>query len=815
MKQNSYGFFIFIIAFFSVILLAPNAYSFNNNFQDLSEAKIVVPSELSKTEQASVQMLVDEINMRTRIRLSVTTRWPESNTPVIAIGPADKLQNNRGPFARSLFQSSAHDHAEGFRIITNEQTRHAPTILILGNDARGMLFGAGYFLRKITMYPQKILVPASLNISTHPQLPLRGHQLGYRPKTNSYDGFTVRMWESYIRDLIVFGTNSFELLPPHTDDISDSPMFSRPQLSMMVKMDEIIKKYGLNTWIWYPMMYGDYTKKENVEKSLAENKKIFSSLPKIDVVFVPGGDPGHTPPKVMFSYMKKEAALLHQYHPKAQLWMSPQGFSGQWLQEFYQLLKKEPAWLGGIVYGPQLGMSIAELRRKIPTHYPIRRYPDITHNYDSQYPVPDWDYAYVATENRESINPRPMQEAAIFHSVSQKDYYGFITYSEGINDDVNKMVWSGLGWNPKANVLDILRDYSRYFIGPQYTDSYAKGLLDLERDWEGPLLGNTSVYNTLEKFQSMEKEASPSQRLNWRFQEGLYRAYYDAYNRSRLIYETGLEDKAIGLLRQASRTGSLLAMRRARSVLDDAVEDPVSQDWERRIYELAEALFQSIHMQKSVTRYFAKAVRRGANLDLINYPLNNRIWLEKQFDRISEIKDEKARLAGIDSLVNWTNPGPGGFYDDLGNLGHQPDLVKGKPYDKDPSFLTSPFTGFTVGNRVKDWRVSWSRYAQTLYNQPLSMKYTHLDTTAQYEVKMVYTGDDFNTKIRLMADDNIQVHPYIKKPMPVHPVEFDIPRQATRDGNLTLTWNQELGQGGNGRGCQVAEVWLIKKETNK
>jgi hypothetical protein len=42
-------------------------------------------------------------------------------------------------------------------------------------------------------------------------------------------------------------------------------------------------------------------------------------------------------------------------------------------------------------------------------------------------------------------------------------------------------------------------------------------------------------------------------------------------------------------------------------------------------------------------------------------------------------------------------------------------------------------------------------------------------------------------------------------------VEFDIPRQETQSGKLTLTWYREPGLGGNGRGNQVSEVWLMKK----
>ena len=103
---------------------------------------------------------------------------------------------------------------------------------------------------------------------------------------------------------------------------------------------------------------------------------------------------------------------------------------------------------------------------------------------------------------------------------------------------MNKFVWSGLGWDPKADVLQILREYSRYFIGERYADSFAQGLLALERNWRGPLAANAAVYTTLEQFQAMERAAAPRDLRNWRFQQALYRAYYDAYVRSRLLHET-------------------------------------------------------------------------------------------------------------------------------------------------------------------------------------------------------------------------------------------------------------------------------------
>src|SRR5262249_53784271 len=211
-----------------------------------------------------------------------------------------------------------------------------------------------------------------------------------------------------------------------------------------------------------------------------------------------------------------------------------------------------------------------------PKRYPIRHYPDITHSLRAQYGVPDWDLAHALTSQREQINPRPTDQAIIFRAMLP---YApdFITYSEGCNDDVNKFVWSGLGWDPQTDVLTILHQYSRYFIGEKYTDPFALGLLALERNWRGPLATNTSVYSTLEQFQTMERDASPHDLHNWRFLQGLYRAYYDAYVRSRLLQESALEERAMERLRTARREGSRGAIEQAERILARADDKPAAE----------------------------------------------------------------------------------------------------------------------------------------------------------------------------------------------------------------------------------------------
>jgi len=745
------------------------------------------------------------------------TAWPTTNVPVIAVGLKSALREIAGPYAEGLQPTPAPNAAEGYRLCVRKAEKNS-AVLVLGNDERGVLFAVGNLLRELRLERGAVSLRDDMDFTTAPKYPLRGHQLGYRPKCNSYDAWDLPVWEQYFRDLAVFGCNAIELIPPRSDDDADSPHFPRPPMEMMQGMSRLADSYGLDVWIWYPAMDKDYSNEKTVEFALHEWSEVFARLSRIDAIFVPGGDPGHTQPKVLMALLEKQTENLHRYHPTAQMWVSPQSFNQAWLEEFIDILKRDqPGWLSGVVFGPQVRISLPRLRELVPAKYPIRHYPDITHSRQCQYPVADWDVAYALTEARECINPRPEAEAAIFRK-TQPDTIGFLSYSEGCNDDVNKFIWCGLGWDPDMSVTDILRQYSRYFIGERYTDDFAQGLLALERNWRGPLLANQNVDVTLQQFQAMERKAAPAHLKNWRFQQALFRAYYDAYVRHRLIYETDLEKQAMACLRQAPEIGASRAISDATEILDRALVNHPNEDWRRRISQLAEALFQSIGMQLSVELYQAIAVDRGASLDTLDYPLNNRAWLEEQFAIVRKLASPPERLKALDRILEWTNPGPGGFYDDLGNVACQPHLLRGLGFNEDPGCFQSTREDFEEDLVVDEpdenpgvaRRVSWMDHAESLYDAPLQMFYADLDPKAHYKVRVLYAGDSPKRKMRLVANDTIEVHPYLAKPMPFKPLEFAIPPAATQQGKLTLSWFAEPGLGGNGRSCQVSEVWLMK-----
>jgi hypothetical protein len=797
--------------FTAVILLAiPSMLHAADATIDLTRAIVLTPPALALPEQTAVRMLIEEVEKRTMLRWERAIKWSNDPRPVIVVGPAAGVRPMLAE--RGVELPNQPVGREGFRIGV---TPSNPAIVyVAGDDPRGTLFGVGRLLRELRLERQAISLPSNLSVASAPRTPIRGHQLGYRPKTNSYDGWNVAEWEQYIRDLAVFGCNAIELIPPRSDDAADSPHFPLPPLRMMTEMSWLADIYGMDVWIWYPAMDRDYADPKTVDFALKEWGDVFKALPRVDAVFVPGGDPGHTKPSVLFALLEKQTANLHKYHPKAQMWMSPQSFNKIWLDEFFGLMKQEPAWLSGIVHGPQVRIDLPALRAALPAKYPIRDYPDITHSRHCQFPVPDWDVAFALTQGREVSNPRPTQMATIFRR-NRPHTVGFITYSEGCHDDVNKTIWSDLGWDERVDVKQILREYARYFIGPKYEATFAEGLFGLEKNWIGPAVSNKQIGATSSLFQQMEKSATPAVMRNWRFQQALYRANYDSYVGVRLFNEMFVRGAAESQLRSAKSDGALKMLAAAESVLDGAARhaeaQPLAPHLRARVSELAEALFQSIHAQLSVEKYQAIAIERGATLDGIGVPLSDIAWLRKELAAIKALPEESARLARIDTILNRSDPGPGGHYDALGDPARRPHLVRTKQWAEDPAFYETPLTGFGFRgagadpSRPREW---WT-HAETLYDAPLQLRYAELDRKAAYRVRVVYGRERLTTKIRLVANENTEIHGYLGRAY--EPLEFDIPLAATQSGTLTLGWNQEPGGGGAGRGCQVCEVWLLKK----
>jgi hypothetical protein len=767
---------------------------------DISNATVVVRNgKLASAESAASTVLIEEIQRRAGLQLKTSKNWPKAQ-PVIAITTAKSR-----PWGRSVPPSATSDHPErrkdGFRLVVDNSNTQAPVVWVVGADARGTLYGVGALLRNLSCSTGQASLPASLDIATAPMYPIRGHQLGFRTAANSWDMWTAEQFDQYIRELTFFGINAIENIPFQDDRPIPSMKLSRREMNK--QMSAICYRYGLDYWVWTP---ADFDLKDAAKRDahLEQHEEFYRDCKTLSAIFFPGGDPGNNPPELVMPLLEDLAKLVKPIHPKAKIYLSLQGFHGEEVDYVFDYINKHnPTWLGGLCEGPS-SPPIAYLRGRLPRQYQLRMYPDITHNKLSQYEVPWWDQTHALTLGREAINPRPAQYAYI-HNWFAPYCDGFISYSDGVHDDVNKTVWSALSWDTSTPVRDIMIEYSRVFFGSNVAEGAADGIFALEKNWRGPLVENGAVEGTLLQWQGLENKA-PELKSNWRWQMCLVRAYYDAYNRRRLISETELENKANSVLLRAAKLGSDKAMAEATAILNHAVTHPISPEIKTRIEQLFDDLFHSIQLQSSVPKYQASGAERGASLDFIDIPLNNRWWLEDEFKKVAEMKTENEKVERLIAIANWENPGPGGHYDNVGNTAKSQHVLHSDVTFTQPAEGANPSPTHWWWDEGKSRkRLTW----QISMDWPKAMVYEGLNPNASYIVRTTGYG---KTPLKM---DGTRITP-TKDAKEIGDLrEFAVPKDALADGKLELTFDRPTDEARlNWRQqSRLSEVWVIKVAT--
>lgn len=785
---------------FGVFLVAGthlSAYGAGSTRVDVSGATVIVRSaERSPAERMAATMLIEEVQKRTGLEWAQSFEWPDEGS-VIAISLADATPGWPHKVRQREGKKLPEHKAEGFRLYVEHGAQNASIVWIIGADARGALFGAGEFLRRMAWDHENVKIDAGLDICTSPAYSIRGHQLGYRNTANAYDAWDVATYDQYIRELVIFGANCIENIPSQDDS---GPHLPVPRGEMNIAMSKICARYGIDYWVWVPATF-DLGETERRAESLDEYEDFFRSCPLLNAAFIPGGDPGDNHPDLLLPYAADMAARLQKHHPAAKIWISLQGFNAEAVDAFFAWIDThEPEWFGGVVHGPS-SPSMADTRRRLAPKYKLRHYPDITHSLICQYPVYWWDQAYALTLGREGPNPQPAWYTHV-HNWYAPWTDGFLTYSDGINDDVNKAIWSRLGWNPDTEPRQTCIEYANVFFGTGLAVRAADGILALEKNWEGILADNGAVDGTLELWQALESD-SPHLKDNWRWQLCLLRAYYDAYTRHRHIYETALENAANHILAEAPAIGSASAMEQAEGILRKAETEPVKTEWRKRIEDLGVAMFDSIGYQTSVPRFQARNGERGAILDYVDRPLNNRWWLEDEFARIRNFSTEEEKLARLETLRTWESPGRGSCYDDIGNVARMPHVAQPAGPWVEPDLVEerNPHFPWTEDGFSRQ-RLSWL----CMMRWPENLAYRGLDPAGEYLLRATGRG-----ALRpvvdgrpLEASASPEEHDAFK--------EFPIPKEVIADGEITLTFEDIDEYHLNWRQWSyLAEVWLIKK----
>ena len=494
-------------------------------------------------------------------------------------------------------------------------------LTISAQGIRGLLYGIGRFLRKTEYKNGSITLTEDISGEYSTYMKIRGHQLGYRTTANTYEAWTPEQYYTYIKELMYFGCNVFEHTVFHETD-KRHRLMKYSQAEMIKLVNEKAKTLDIDISYWCP------NDEKSAEDSAKERGEFFSKQPYGDIYFPPGSDPGDFPADEMVDRVITIMKEIRKSHPDMQLWpsaQSPDGF-GKWGDDFIKKMQELPDDIDGIITGPNCAMPLHELRSRLPLKYPIRLYPDITHNVRCEYPVhfdrEDWHYSLASTLSREAVNPRPAEYRTI-HRLTRQYIVGSVSYSEGINDDINKFVWSDMDFDPDVSLNDTLADYARLFFPGADTQKIVSGILGLEKNWEGDPWENPHIETTHKFFDDVINE-SPELWDNVRFLMCLFRAKCDLLVKQRRTFENGLVKKAKYYLGKND-------IDTAEKVLNtpfDGEYNALHDD----IFKIGNMLFEKAGMQLDVEHYCASGWERGATLDTIDNPVSDRKWLLNRID---------------------------------------------------------------------------------------------------------------------------------------------------------------------------------------
>ncbi len=516
------------------------------------------------------------------------------------------------------------------------------TYIIKAQTIRGLIYGYFLFLRKSIFKNNTIALTTDICGTHTPQKALRGHQAGYSPMPNTYDAWDYDQYFRYYLDIMAFGANICEHNGTKPRKNSRNSLMKYEQYEFLQEATRLADYVDIDISLWHAN-----DDDETEEEALALRKWLYPTLKRLDYLFIPGGDPGELKADVFVDRCKKISKILKECHPETQLHPSAQAPHSmpEWGEVFIESIKDEPDEIKAVIMGPNHAFPIHELRAKTPCKYPIRFYPDLTHNLRCEHPVnfleDDWHFAMASTLSRESVNPRPA-EFRTLHRIFSPYSIGSVSYSEGVHDDVNKAVWSALEWDSNADLYEILLDYARLYMPGIDEGKMADTILLLERNWQGDPIENPCIDFSYRNLCELKSDF-PEMAENWRFMLLYFRGCCDKLVKMRRTFENKLIKTA---LPHICNGDTRLAINTLKAPFSDEYTALRSE-----LDDLAAILFKLVGIQLDIEHYCAYGWERGATLETIDNNVTDRAFLLSKLEYAEPMPEpEKERF--INALVN-------------------------------------------------------------------------------------------------------------------------------------------------------------------
>lgn len=843
------------------------------------EVVIQHSSTAGKVELNIVSLLADRLKESGMEKVRVVSENPGHGNPgdrlLILLGRQDNFPELTDYFRKNRMPqlSETEPGPEGFLLKSDGGQN---LVIAAGIDQRGCLYAVGELLRQITVRKGILQLPGNLNVRSAPAFEIRGTQVqqsGIALTLAKARPWTEKERQRVVLDYALAGANIFSAGEgAEFDFLKSFGLMTQGDFGANTAGGEIPAEWEAKESIGR-RGYVCLSVPEARKYMLEQCEKYFSKSPSFDLVKFYGGDGGGCecdkckPYGLIFIKLVEEmAAIIHKYHPQTRVYFTNQKFDNNddkailaWLQE------KPRDWLWAWGYGPgsdatswqpghrqnhrmdlfrypgygPYGLYPKELLHQLPPQQKLVYYNEITHwkyaqhAFVQMYPRPDKDGNHPPHWSHEIYERRPDQFLTMVYNrlsfyACPKNYYrvfndlmpygiGDITHSSGHHDHFNQWMWQRLLWSPRTGLDEVLDEYCRTWFGPEAASPMAKALLQLEENIEERIGTPLPEKPGIMAYYNLVREAGKLIPAEIMEKDWLWRMY--------------MQKGALDRYTQLNVAGQMELRSRIEKQVGEALKgndpDPLTREalsWFglKETGEMARLRSEARLLGEESNRLFGE---RNDGLYNLDHDFIGLGWLKRQLER-SLNAGNKAKRELLSMVVDYENPGPGGFYDNLGTFNIAPNVTSGYPYDHGQPYVAKMLS---EGNRPSQRSMHYTQDEK----EGVAFHYSNLDPKASYKIRFTFVrpwyqdryAERMNQKCQSVYANGILLAKDVELPLQMSDFfSYDIPAKATAGGelNIVLKKSEDVANGdrvsveqwrnSGGWGTIVSEVWLIKKQ---
>ena len=423
---------------------------------------------------------------------------------------------------------------EGFRIADGSNG----SIRIIGNDARGLLYGVGKFLRS-SRYDQGGFTPGNWRGTSVPQGSYR--ELGATTHfMNFYEAAPIEEVQCYIEDLGLWGVNVVTVGIPTWDFKGLDDPGARRNLEHCRRILQAAKATGLQVGLGQVPNQGfadapPETRASSFPDGLGRRgffgvnccpstpaghayllnlySRLLDEFKDIGLDYIgcwpydeggcgctncwPWGARGY--PKLSRDVIQAARARFPGIKSVLSTWCYDTPPAGEWAG-LARFLETENGWLDYILADSHTDFPRYPLEQGVPGGLPLLNFPEI-----SMWGRSPWG-GYGA-------NPLPARLAALWQQTQGK-LAGGAPYSEGIYADMNEVICLQLYSQKSRATDDIVKEYLAFEYSPQVVEELSQAVRLLEATWleRGPK--SVEAFALLQK---AEAKLTPQAKAAWRW----------------------------------------------------------------------------------------------------------------------------------------------------------------------------------------------------------------------------------------------------------------------------------------------------------